>query len=106
MEETNAQANAAKEMPSLGKEVMRVEFSGRPEVREMKVKFAELFDYVSNLAMEAEKASDTPPAIHSAETIARHMDLIRRNEEAVRCYAEACKIIETSCMYATKGLTA
>ena len=105
MENVNAQTTAAKEQPSVGKEIMRVGFSSNPIVRETKEKFAELFDFISNFAMAAERESDTPPAIHSPETIQKHMETIRRNEEAIRCFAEACKILETSCMYAVKGLT-
>lgn len=91
---------------TIGQEIMRTQFSKNDKVGEWKQRFAKLFDDISQLAMDAERESDTPPAIHSAETIAKHMELVRKNEDAVRCFAEACKILETSCMYLVKGLTA
>lgn len=85
---------------------MRTQFSGNPQVKEFKEKFAKLFDEISDLAMKAQEASDTPPGIYSPETIAKHTEVIRKNEEAIRCYAEGSKILETACMYIVKGLTA
>lgn len=91
---------------SIGQEIMRTQFSGNEKVREWKERYAKLFDDISQMAMDADKVSNETPAIHSPETISKHMELIRRNEEAIRCYAEASKILETSCMYLVKGITA
>lgn len=91
---------------TMGEEIMRVSFSSNPKVHEFKKLFADLFDQVSELAMQASKESEESPGIYSSETIAKHMEVIRRNEEAIRCYAEGSKILETACMYIVKGLTA
>jgi len=84
---------------------MRVNF-GSVEVQEMKQKFAKLFDEVTELAMIKQKEIDTPPTIYSEDAIQKHMAVIKKNEESMRCFAESAKILETSCMYAVKGMTA
>jgi hypothetical protein len=89
---------------SIGQEVMRVDF-GSPEVKELKNKFASLFDELALRAQKMQEEIDTPPSIHSDETIKRHMDLIKNNEDGMRCLAEASKILEMACMYAVKGIT-
>lgn len=91
---------------TIGQEVMRVEFSGNTEVRVFKEAYAKLFDMLADEAMKAQKAIDTAPAIMSDETIKRHMETIRAGEELMRCVSEANKLIELSCMWAVKGLTA
>lgn len=90
---------------TIGIEIMRASDPGKTEVTEMKLKFAELFDYVTNLAMRAQEDADKAPTIHSTETIQRHMETIRRSEEATRCYSKACELIETASLYANKGIT-
>lgn len=94
------------ENTSVGQEIMRVAFSANPKVKEYKEKFAKLFDEVSEMAMEIQNKIDTPPTIYSDETIKNHMEFIKKGEESIRCYAEACKILEMSCMYVVKGITA
>lgn len=92
--------------PTIGQEIMRTAFSGSPKVKEWKEKYAKLFDEVSELAMTAQQEIDTPPGIYTQDNIQKHMELCRKNEESIRCFAEASRILETSCMYLVKGITA
>lgn len=90
---------------TIGQEVIRVN-SGSVEAQEIKQKFAKLFDEVTELAMKAQTEIDTPPSIYSDESINKHMALCKKNEEATRCYAKACELIELAAMWAVKGMTA
>ena len=95
-----------KQTYSIGQEIMRTQFSKNDVVGEWKQRYAKLFDDIVDLVAKAQLEMDTPPSVHATETIQRHMELCRRNEDAIRCWAEASKILETSCMYLVKGLSA
>lgn len=91
---------------TIGQEIMRTKFSSNPEVHQMKQDFAKLFDKITELAMAAQKESDTVPTIYSSDTISKHMEVIKKNDEATRNYAKACEQLELACMFAIKGMTA
>jgi hypothetical protein len=91
---------------TLGQEIIRVDFSRDGEVKDMKLAFSALLDRILQRAQEAQVAIDTPPSIHSAETIQAHMEVIRKNEELMRCLSEAGKLLEVAAMWAVKGITA
>lgn len=90
---------------TIGQEIMRSNF-GNEASRKLKGDFANLFDKLSQLAMDADTRANTPPAIHSSEGIQAHMVVVAASQETTRCMAEACKYLELACMYAVKGITA
>lgn len=91
---------------TIGQEVIRVQFAATGVVAETKQKFADLYDYLTEFVLKAEKEINTPPAVYSQDSINNHMEVIRKNEELMRCVSEAAKLIETAAMFAVKGLTA
>jgi hypothetical protein len=91
---------------TLGQEIIRVDFAKDGEVKDMKIAFAALLDRLINRSQDAQKAMDTPPTILAPEAIQSHMEVIRKNEELMRCMSEAGKLLEVAAMWAVKGLTA
>lgn len=74
---------------SKGERVIRPDFAKTDEVREMKKLFALLYDKIDTLVSNVYR--DQP---HTDESF-----------ERMRCYNEALRNLETSSMYAVKGLT-
>lgn len=92
-------------MSTVGQEVMRTDFAANQAVQDMKEKFAEVFDLMTSHIVKSQEKMDTPPAIMSEDSIKGHMDVIKRGEDLQRCMSEACRLLETACMWSTKALS-
>lgn len=90
---------------TIGEEIMRSNH-GTPRSMELKQKFADLFDIITQEAMNAEARADKGPMIHSSEAVQAHMVVVAAAGETMRCMSEACKYLELACMYGVKGITA
>ncbi len=90
---------------TVGQEIIRTSFASNDEVSVLKNEFAKLYDKLVDRVLAAQTAADTTPAIHSTDTISKHMEVVRQSEELMRCMSEACKLLEQSAMFAVKAIT-
>lgn len=89
---------------TIGQELMRVAF-GNEQTQAMKQKFADLFDEMTQKAMDADARANKGPMIHGDDGIRAHMVVVAAANETMRCMSEACKYLELACLYAVKGVT-
>lgn len=90
---------------TVGQELVRIDFSKNDEVFTIKKMYADLIDTLTRKVFTIQDQMNETPAVIATDTISNHMEVIKKGEETIRCFAEATKVLEISCMFAVKGLT-